>query len=274
MLESNRECHHDSTHISAIRECRHVMRLISQKPNAQYNLAAEGSFSSRIINQARQRMFDMFMRAIAPQPFETVLDLGVSSDRGYAFSNYFEALYPWKRNITAAGLDDARFLEALYPGLRFQFADAVELPFPDRAFDLVHASAVIEHVGAFERQARMVAECLRVARRAVCLTTPNRWFPVEVHTQLPFVHWLPPALFRATLRRMGYGFFAEEANLNLMSKSQFAHIMRRDRAWRYRFAPMRLFGFTSNIVLVAQRAAVPAMINDPPTSAGAAGNTR
>ena len=23
------------------------------------------------------------------------------------------------------------------------------------------------------------------------VTTPNRWFPLEVHTLLPFVHWLP-----------------------------------------------------------------------------------
>jgi hypothetical protein len=26
------------------------------------------------------------------------------------------------------------------------------------------------------------------------VTTPNRWFPLEVHTLLPFVHWLPPGL--------------------------------------------------------------------------------
>ena len=25
----------------------------------------------------------------------------------------------------------------------------------------------------------------------VFLTTPNRWFPIEVHTRLPLVHWLP-----------------------------------------------------------------------------------
>ena len=25
------------------------------------------------------------------------------------------------------------------------------------------------------------------------LTTPNRWFPIEVHTRLPLVHWLPNA---------------------------------------------------------------------------------
>ena len=36
-------------------------------------------------------------------------------------------------------------------------------------------------------------EALRVGRR-VFLTTPNRWFPVEVHTRLPLVHWLPDSL--------------------------------------------------------------------------------
>jgi hypothetical protein len=30
--------------------------------------------------------------------------------------------------------------------------------------------------------------------QAVFLTTPNRWFPVEVHTRLPVVHWLPEPL--------------------------------------------------------------------------------
>ena len=35
-------------------------------------------------------------------------------------------------------------------------------------------------------------EAVRVGRR-VFLTTPNRWFPVEVHTRLPLVHWLPSA---------------------------------------------------------------------------------
>ena len=52
---------------------------------------------------------------------------------------------------------------------------------------------MIEHVGGREQQRRFVEESLRVARRAF-ITTPNRWFPVEVHTRLPLVHWLPDAL--------------------------------------------------------------------------------
>ena len=40
---------------------------------------------------------------------------------------------------------------------------------------------MIEHVGGEEEQRRFVAEVLRVGRRAF-ITTPNRWFPIEVHT--------------------------------------------------------------------------------------------
>jgi ubiquinone/menaquinone biosynthesis C-methylase UbiE len=87
-----------------------------------------------------------------------------------------------KDRTVAAGIADARFLQELYPGLRFVHADALGLPFEDGAFDYVHSSAVLEHVGCFENQRTMVAQCARVACKGICLTTPNRWFPVEFHT--------------------------------------------------------------------------------------------
>jgi SAM-dependent methyltransferase len=68
--------------------------------------------------------------------------------------------------------------------------DACALPFPADSFDIVFSNAVIEHVGDRKRQETFVREASRVGRR-VFLTTPNRWFPVEVHTRLPLVHWLP-----------------------------------------------------------------------------------
>ena len=71
------------------------------------------------------------------------------------------------------------------------------MPFADGEFDIVFSNAVIEHVGGREQQRRFVEESLRVAQRAF-VTTPNRWFPVEVHTRLPLVHWLPdPVAHRA-----------------------------------------------------------------------------
>ena len=83
------------------------------------------------------------------------------------------------------------------------------------SFDVVHSSAVLEHVGSSENQKQFIAELVRVAKRAVFLTTPNRWFPVEFHSVLPLVHWLPKPWFRSLLSRTSYRFFALEENLNL-----------------------------------------------------------
>ena len=199
-------------------------------------------------------MFQAFMTEFTPDRRETILDIGVTSDQSYTSSNYLEALYPYKDKITAAGLDEgAGFLESIYPGLNFVCANALALPFADSSFDLVHSSAVLEHVGCIENQAKMISECLRVCRRGICLTTPNRWFPIEVHTKIPFIHWLPKDWGRVVFRRFGYDFFAREENLNLMTATELRRILNRYPQCRYSFASMRLCGWVSNLVLMAHK---------------------
>ena len=201
-------------------------------------------------------MYDLFLKWAAVRQDDTVLDVGVTSDQSYTSSNYLEAWYPHKDRITAAGIDDASFLEQLYPGLRFVRADGLNLPFADRSFDVVHSSAVLEHVGSLESQARFIAQCARVARRALFLTTPNNWFPVEFHTVLPLVHWLPKPAFRALMRRSGRAFFAEEANLNLMTRRELcaavASIAGSPDAERFDFRveSVRLWGWPSNLLVI------------------------
>jgi hypothetical protein len=222
-----------------------------EKPNDQYNLALPNSLATRIGGRVREQMFNLFMEHFDAKPHETVLDIGVTSDVLYDVSNYFERLYPFKNRIVAMGLDDASFLEAVYPGVKFVRANALDVPFADDSFDLVHSSAVLEHVGSFENQSKMVAECLRVARRGICLTTPNRWFPIEVHTQLPLVHWLPPRVCRAIFQQLGYNFFADENNLNLMSHAQLKKIVERMDGWKFQIMSTRVLGWTSNLILFA-----------------------
>jgi 2-polyprenyl-3-methyl-5-hydroxy-6-metoxy-1,4-benzoquinol methylase len=82
-------------------------------------------------------------------------------------------------------------------------ASGTNLPFEDDSFDIAFSNAVVEHVGGRDEQRRFVHELCRVAPR-VFVSTPNRRFPVEVHTLVPFLHWLPqPARDRAfaALRR-------------------------------------------------------------------------
>jgi hypothetical protein len=221
--------------------------------SAQYNLAMPGSLANRVAARVRTRMFAAFMHEFAPLSSETILDIGVTSDQSYTSSNYLEALYPHKNRITAAGIQDASFLETEYPGMTFVFANALNLPFSDGSFDLVHSAAVLEHVGSFPNQSKMIEECLRVARRGVCVATPNRWFPIEFHTQLPLIHWLPKPLCRAIFRKLGYAFFADERNLNLMTEAELRRTMSGYPACRYSLAPMRLWGWTSNLVLMVHK---------------------
>jgi SAM-dependent methyltransferase len=154
--------------------------------------------------RSRRRKLALFLELMQPSAETSVLDVGVDEvshgesggESGCTTHNFLEERYPWPGRITALGLHDGGRFRARYPGIPYVQGDACELPFPDGAFDVVHSNAVIEHVGSRARQEAFVREAVRVGRR-VFLTTPNRWFPVEVHTRLPLVHWLPkPAASR------------------------------------------------------------------------------
>jgi methyltransferase family protein len=226
---------------------------VTGAPNAQFNLSAPDSLVARVAARARRRMFDRFLHATGIVPEETLLDVGATSDETYEASNYLEAWYPHKHKITAAGIDDAAFLEQRYPGVTFRRIDGGALPFGDASFDVVHASAVLEHVGSAENQRRFLADLARVARRAVFVTTPNRWFPIEVHTQFPLLHWLPKPLFRRLLAGTRHAFFAHEAHLNLVGSGELRQMARALPGWQVTVEPLRLFGWPSNLLLTLRR---------------------
>jgi Methyltransferase domain len=218
-----------------------------------WNVAAPGSLPTRVARYQRRRMFRAFLDHLAPSAGDTVADVGVTSDRQHDHSNYFEAWYPDKSQITAIGIEDASFLETAYPGVAFIRASGTALPFADGSFDFVHSSAVIEHAGSFAQQTKLLSEIWRVARRGVFITTPNRWFPIELHTVLPFLHYLPPQQYRAILRKMGFGFFAEEKNLNLMSGQTLSAAAKNAGLTNFSVHSARLLGLTSNLLLVAKK---------------------
>ncbi len=152
----------------------------------------------------------MLLRELEPTSETSVLDVGVDEisvgeaggEDGCTTHNIFEAEYPWPSRITALGLHDGARFQARYPEIPYVQGDACSLPFADNAFDIVFSNAVVEHVGDRARQEIFVREALRVGSR-VFLTTPNRWFPIEVHTKLPLVHWLPDRMSHRVYDRTG-----------------------------------------------------------------------
>ncbi len=221
--------------------------------NAQYNVAAPDSLPVRIAAHQRRKMYAALLAAFPPIAEQTVVDVGVTSDRTYDHSNYLVAWYPHKARVTAVGLDDARFLETEHPGVRFVHADGRNLPFEANSYDVAHSSAVLEHVGNAAQQTQFLRELWRVARRGIFVTTPNRWFPVEFHTVLPLIHWLPKTAFRRTLRMMGRAFFAEESNLNLLGARDLSRLAVDAGLQNVTITSVSLGGWPTNLLLTARK---------------------
>jgi hypothetical protein len=205
--------------------------------------------ASRLSFHVRHKMFRQFMDTIQPGAHTSVLDVGVTSDVRYRESNYFEQMYPYPQNITCVGTEDGSHLASRYPGLRYrQVMPGDPLPFADGEFDVVFSNAVVEHVGSRVSQAEFLRELCRVGN-AVFVTTPNRWFPFEHHTGLPFLHYLPAKAFRALLRRTRYAHWAEESNLNILTARELAQLFPPGVAPAVQV--IRVLGFPSNLAASA-----------------------
>lgn len=175
--------------------------------------------------RSRRRKLQLLLDELAPTPETTVLDVGADElafgeGDGCGTLNFFEEHYPWPGRITALGLHDGTAFRSRYPRIPYVQGDACALPFDDGAFDIVFSNAVIEHVGGRERQRAFVSEALRVGRH-VFVTTPNRRFPLEVHTRLPLVHWLPDAVSHRVYRALGKD---EATDLHLLTRRTLASL--------------------------------------------------
>ena len=212
---------------------------------SEYQYPKLGGISIAIAEKVRIRIFEDFMDHFKVTEKCKVLDVGATSDISPQ-SNFFSKMYPYPQKLTTIGLENASFLEAINPGLTFKIADAKSLDFRTQEFDFAFCSAVIEHVGNKEEQAKLLNELCRVAK-VVVITTPNKFFPVEFHTLTFFIHWLKPSLFRNYLRALGEEFYSKECNLNLLGHKELAEIVT-SSGKSFSTKHKRLFGMTSNLV--------------------------
>jgi hypothetical protein len=181
-----------------------------------------------------------FNRYCKPSPGDRVLDVGTSGNDWFETCNNFLRQYPHPQNITALGMDDYSAMVKKYPQIEFTNYDGRIFPFRDNSFEICHSNAVIEHVGDFDRQQLFVAEMVRVAQRGF-FTTPNRWFPVEVHAQLPLVHYLPRSAFVRIAGILG----RQVAGLHLLDAKCIRQLISRTPITSYTIIPNRAFGLTA-----------------------------
>ena len=212
-----------------------------------YEHSGKVPFARRLSALARHRMFELFMQTMKPSPTDRVLDLGTTDNIGID-SNMLVQLYPHRQNLTCASLTDGKAILAAYPGVNHSPIEIGKpLPFGNNEFDIIHSNAVLEHAGSRENQRKFIAEMCRVAPRRF-LAVPNRRFPVEHHTGLPLIHYLPPALFRKLLRGSRYDVWSHEENLNYISAKEITALWPQGKSPTITYSGVGLGPWKSNLV--------------------------
>jgi hypothetical protein len=191
--------------------------------------------------EAREAKLRDFLRLCHPTSSDSVLDVGVLGAEEYEAANFFLRAYPFPENLTALSIESCDDLRSRYPLVRFVTYDGRRFPFEDQSFDVCHSNAVVEHVGSLGRQQQFVSELVRVARRGF-FTTPNRWFPIELHTKIPLLHYLPWRFFLRTCRLLRREDHIR--GVRLLGLRELEDMVRRTPVRSYGIIRNRVFGLT------------------------------
>ena len=204
----------------------------------------------------RRRVMDRYLAEFGAGA--SVLDVGATGEEISEDANFFEAWHPDKSRITAVGIEDASHLARRYAGLRFVGIEPdAPLPFPDDSFDVAFSHAVVEHVVDPETRRKFVAEMLRVARAAF-ITTPNLYFPLELHTKVPLLHFLHPKTFDRLLDAGWFPAYSRK-NLRLLSRRDLSTLLASEpQVLSHTIEPVRLALTVSNWIAIARKRPLPA----------------
>ena len=108
-------------------------------------------------------------------------------------------------------------------------------------------------MGNFDNQIQMCKNIINLSKKYFVITTPNRFHPIEFHTKIPLIHWLPKKLHRRILKLMGFNFFSEEKNLNLLSEFDLKFIMKKLCQENYEIRSINFFFIKSNLILIGKK---------------------
>ena len=181
------------------------------------------TFAHRISAYNRSRKWGLFLEEIAPTRATRVLDVGFSEEEYSSNDNFIEKHYPHPEMLTALGIDTPVKFKRRYPEVATVRYDGSVFPFSDQAFDVLWSNAVIEHVGDRSKQLFFLKEIKRVSKKAF-ITTPNRFFPVEVHTCTPLLHYLPESIFDRYVTLIGKRWATSEY-IRLLSHSELEALL-------------------------------------------------
>lgn len=213
----------------------------------------ESNYFDKIINQKRIEMIKLIKKKIKISNINDLLDIGTTEDVSAKSSNIFCKMLniiPTHKSISNQKITNTRFKVRKKKSITSSFSQKeINL----LKSDLVISSATIEHVGSFKNQVKKVKNMINLSKKYFIITTPNNYYPIEFHTKLPLIHWFPKKIYRKILLFLNMDYFANEKNLNLLSKKELDNILSIfNKKIEYRIYEIKFLFFVSNFLAICK----------------------
>jgi hypothetical protein len=192
---------------------------------------------SATVRRWREQRYRLFEELCRLEPGDRIVDVGAGW--GAALERFNQT-----NPIVAVDLKpDASSPWLASPNVTVVTADGTALPFAEREFDVAFSNSVVEHVPP-ALQGAFADEIGRVADRYY-VQTPNKWFPIEPHYQVPFFQFLPRRVRRALNRRFTLGWQAKGQweEITLLSARDLSRLFPDARIHRE-----RVLGLTKSLI--------------------------
>jgi hypothetical protein len=212
----------------------------------------QSSFIFKLLEKYRNKIYLKFIEHIPFNSKTTLIDIG-TTNVDLDHENYLVKKYPYKRSITCLSNQTLSLIKKKFPQIKTIKSDGRETKLKNNKFDIVHSNATIEHVGNFNDQIKFVKETLRISKKYIFITTPNRNFFFDLHTIIPIIHWFPKKIHRLILKKIGHNFLSKEENLNLLNNEDLEKICKIIKIKKYIIDSIKILGFRTNLILIINK---------------------
>ena len=206
----------------------------------------------KIITKKRLEIVDIINSQIVLNNISDILDIGTTSDTENKSSNFIIRNLKNVKNFYSISdqlITLPFFKKKLQKSIIENFS---EYEIENFKSDLVVSNATIEHVGNYNNQKTMVSNMIKLSKKMVIISTPYRYHPLEFHTKIPFIHWLPKKIHRMILKKFNLVFYSKEENLNLLSRSDLSSFIKNEKI-RSEFKYIKFLFLRSNLIFILKK---------------------
>ena len=224
--------------------------------NKEIYLSFHNRVFDNIIKNKRIEIIQILQQELKRFIIKDCLDVGTTPDNENKSSNFIvknlDKNFEYK-SYSNCDIEDPFFLISRYGSITNNLSsDLINY----LKSDVVLSSATIEHVGSYENQKKMIKNVALLTNKVFFITTPNKYYPIDFHSKLPFVNMLPNNIFRKILKFLNFEYLSKEENLNLLSKKDLKKILsetRIDKDFDIKIKYIRLFFLKSNFIIIGTK---------------------